>query len=188
MESREEILLRSLLRFYKSDDQHLSVVAKISRQKTIISLREMDSLVTNFSKNNKISYKLDDGRIFKMHLDYKAQLRGYSKKIFDPFCRRERIFLDFETKTPIFLKLEEINTYKNREDGIVTTIGQLNFFRWAINNNVIEYCFENKEAIDEEMENSDKKKKSKKLIKDVVKPMKELSISPTEEKVIIQFP
>ncbi len=190
--SREEALLNSLLRFYNQDPQHLNILAAISKQKTIISLREMDYTVTNYSNNNKVVYKLKNKTSFNMYLDYKCQLRGYSKKCFDPFCRRQRIFLDFETKTPRFLDDNEIDKYKLQEDGLVTTIGQLAFFRWAILNEVIDYCFNNKEKIDEEMEKNDKKKsKTKKEIsvekgKDTKKIISSTN-NPDTVKVIIQF-
>lgn len=172
--SREEALLESLLRFYNQDSQHLAILSAVSKQKTIISLREMDYTVTNYSNNNKVVYRLKDGTLFNMYLDYKCQLRGYSKKCFDPFCRRQRIFLDFETKTPIYLKDTEIDEYKKRDDGIVTTIGQLAFFRWAIQNEVIDFCFNNNVKIGEEMDSIDKKrkghlKKNKKETDDTVK-------------------
>lgn len=158
--SREEALLNSLIRFYNQNPQHLNILSVVSKQKTIISLREMDYTVTNYSNNNKVVYQLKDGTLFNMYLDYKCQLRGYSKKCFDPFCRRQRIFLDYATKTPVFLKDTQIEEYKQREDGIVTTIGQLAFFRWAILNEVIEFCFMNSEKICLEMENMDKKRKN----------------------------
>lgn len=188
--SREEALLNSLLRFYNQDSQYLNILSAISKQKTIISLREMDYTVTNYSNNNKIIYKLKDGSSFNMYLDYKCQLRGYSKRCFDPFCRRQRIFIDFDTKTPLFLDDKEIEHYKLREDGLVTTIGQLAFFRWAILNEVVDFCFNNKEKIDEEMERMDKKKikiknvdKEEKIMKNT---KKNLSTEDTV-KVIIQF-
>lgn len=201
--SREEALLNSLLRFYNQDPQHLNILAAISKQKTIISLREMDYTVTNYSNNNKVVYKLKDGTNFNMYLDYKCQLRGYSKKCFDPFCRRQRIFLDFGTKTPKFLDDKDIDKYKLREDGLVTTIGQLAFFRWAILNEVVDFCFNNKEKIDEEMEKMDKKKskgkadkkeKAEKVEKTEKKVEKKTSVKKTNRpdtsdnvKVIIQF-
>jgi len=184
IQSREEVLLKSLLRFYNQDPQYLNILSAVSKQKTIISLREMDYTVTNYSDNNKVIYKLKNGNTFNMYLDYKCQLRGYSKKCFDPFCRRQRIFIDYETKTPIFLEDSEINDYKNNIDGIVSTIGQLNFFRWAIMNEVVDFCFNNKEAIDNEMELTDKKKLKNQLI------TKNKTIPNTNDsiKVIIQFP
>jgi len=181
IQSREEVLLKSLLKFYNLDAQYLNILSAVSKQKTIISLREMDYTVTNYSDNNKVIYKLKNGNNFNMYLDYKCQLRGYSKKCFDPFCRRQRIFLDYDTKTPIFLEDSEINDYKNNDSGIVTTIGQLNFFRWAITNEVVDFCFNNKEAIDNEMEMVDKKK--------AIKADKaDKNTKPDTVKVIIQFP
>ena len=56
---------------------------------------------------------------------YKSQLKAYSKKRFDPFCRRERI--------------KFIN---HNNDEIITTAGQLNFFRWVIENNILDYISE----------------------------------------------
>jgi hypothetical protein len=184
--SREELLLNSLGRFYNQDPQYLKILSLISKQKTSISLREMDYTVTNYSNNNKVIYKLKDNSSFNMYLDYKCQLRGYSKRNFDPFCRRQRLFLDFETKTPIFLDEKEIEKYKLREDGLVTTIGQLAFFRWAILNEVVDFCFNNKEKIDEEMEKMDKKKNKAEKIKPNTAKKDIKSIDTV--KVIIQFP
>lgn len=186
--SREEALLNSLLRFYNQDPQHLNILSAISKQKTIISLREMDYTVTNYSNNNKVVYKLKDGTSFNMYLDYKCQLRGYSKKCFDPFCRRQRIFLDFKTKTPQFLNDKDIDKYKSREDGLVTTIGQLAFFKWAILNEVVDFCFTHKEKIDEEMEKMDKKKnkKEKKEKATKTKTTKTTKLTNTDKKTSIK--
>jgi len=187
--SREEALLNSLLRFYNQDPQHLNILSAISKQKTIISLREMDYTVTNYSNNNKIVYKLKDNTLFNMYLDYKCQLRGYSKRNFDPFCRRQRIYLDFATRTPEFLQDNEIDKYKLRDDGIVTTIGQLAFFRWAILKEVVDFCFTNKEKIDEEMEKNDKKKikKESQVVPTKTTKIKSKAKSSDTVKVVIQF-
>jgi hypothetical protein len=74
---------------------------------------------------------------FIVYLDYKSQLKAYSKRSFDPFCRRERIsFIDHD----------------NNE--LVTTVGQLNFFRWAIDNDILLYIRENYDVIETDMNNS----------------------------------
>jgi hypothetical protein len=57
-----------------------------------------------------------------VYSDYKSQLKAYSKKHFDPFCRRERI-----------------SFFYNTESSIITTVGQLNFFKWAIENYILDY-------------------------------------------------
>ncbi len=206
IESTEEVLLKSLLRFYKGDDGHLRDLANISGGKTIISLREMDFTVTKYSKKHKVTYTLPDGSLFNMPLDYKAQLRGHSKKKFDPFCRKgdtkdktrlERIFLDFDTITPIYLKgldKETIdNDYRSRTDGVVTNVGQLNFFKWAINNKVVEYCFKNKESIVEDMDSDTRAKKEAKKSKAKAKSEAKVKapLPPIEtglQKLVVQFP
>ena len=70
-----------------------------------------------------------------MYNDYKLNLKAYSKKRFDPFCRWERITIPFNDKY------------------IQTTIGQLNFFKWALENDVIKYIEENYDSIDNDMNN-----------------------------------
>ena len=71
---------------------------------------------------------------FKVYTDYKLKLKAYSKRRFDPFCRWERINIPYKN-----------NTY------IQTTIGQLNFFKWALENKVIDYIEEHYEIIENDM-------------------------------------
>lgn len=180
-QSKQELLLTSLLKFYGEDPKYLNTLNLISKQKTSISLREMDYTVTNYGDKNKVIYKLKNNKTFNLYLEYKNQLKAYSKKFFDPFCRRDRIFIEFNTLKIINIKKTEIDYYKDKTYGLVTTVGQLNFFRWAITNEVIDFCFKNKELIDREMESVMKKKNnSDKNISD--------KISDTSEvKVIIEF-
>ena len=97
-----------------------------------------------------------------MYIDYKLKLKAYSKKRFDPFCRWDRINIPY------------------KEDTVVqTTIGQLNFFKWALENNVISYIEKNIKAINNDMNNRNstaKNKKSKSTNK-TRKKRQELSIS-----------
>ena len=71
---------------------------------------------------------------FLVYQDYKLQLKGYSKKQFDPFCRRSRI-----------------NFYYNDKESFITTVGQLNFFRWIINNKILDYINSNLKKIEQDM-------------------------------------
>jgi hypothetical protein len=107
---------------------------------TNISLRIMDWFVTNYSKKHYTVYDIEysDGtpsKRFKVYVDYKLKLRAYSKKRFDPFCRWERINVP----------------HKNGTTYIQTTIGQLNFFKWAIENQVLRYIHENYSVIESDM-------------------------------------
>jgi hypothetical protein len=62
------------------------------------------------------------------------KLKAYSKKRFDPFCRWERISIPYDE-----------NSYME------TTIGQLNFFKWAIENKIIDYIQDNYSNIESDM-------------------------------------
>jgi len=179
--NKDIILLNSLNKFFNKK-KNMNKFLKIYNKKSKISLRLLDWFVTNFSKKNNIIYNVKTNykrkqkqniKNFIVYLEYKAQLKAYSKKQFDPFCRRERIFF----KIP--------GTY----DEIETTIGQLNFFRWAIENNILKYVDNSLEQIEDDMNNSIKKhyvqKKNKKRT--------QLSISATKQvrkhdvKIIVKF-
>ena len=93
---------------------------------------------------------------------YKLKLKAYSKKRFDPFCRWQRITIPYGI------------------DGlfIETTIGQLNFFKWAIENEVIDYIRENYKTIENDMNNRNSNSKKKKdLVSISRKKREELSVS-----------
>ena len=101
---------------------------------------------------------------FKVYVDYKLRLKAYSKRRFDPFCRWDRITIPYK---------ENLH--------IQTTIGQLNFFKWAIENDIIKYIEDNYDTIEKDMNkrNSTARKKEKKA-KKTRKKREELSISATK--------
>ena len=88
---------------------------------------------TNYAKRHNIGYIMGSQE-FMVYMSYKSQLKAYSKKLFDPFCRRERIMFSLPGT-----------------DQFVTTVGKLNFFRWAIEKNVIEYLKTNRVTVETEM-------------------------------------
>lgn len=113
---------------------------------TKLSIRLIDWFVTNYSKKNNVIYPLYDNqnnviRYFNVYSDYKSQLDGYRKKMFDPFCRKRRI--------PF---------YYTNDKCLITTIGQLNFFKWALSNKVLEYINTNYNIINQDMIESSKNK------------------------------
>lgn len=146
--NREETLVNFLLTYYRNK---MPLLRDIVYQNTPLSLRLLDWLVTNYSKKYNIIYPLykSNGEViyFNIYLDYKNQLKAYSKKYFDPFCRQRRIIIDINT-----LKWKEYNPDVIREDKeIVTTVGQLNFFKWVIENKIYEYAINNITLIDSDM-------------------------------------
>ena len=98
-----------------------------------MSLRLIDWFVTNYAKQHNISY-IHKQQDFFVYIDYKNQLKAYSKKLFDPFCRRERILFQM-----------------NNIPAFITTVGKLNFFRWAIEKGVIDYIKLNLATVEKEM-------------------------------------
>ena len=98
-----------------------------------ISLRLVDYFVTNYSKKMNTSYMLN-GKHFLVYFNYKRELNAYSKRLFDPFCRRERIMFQAQGV-----------------EQFVTTVGQLNFFRWFIEKDILSYIDGNREMIEKDM-------------------------------------
>jgi hypothetical protein len=153
--SKEELLIKKLLEFY-SKPQYLNIFINIVEQGTMISLRLLDWFSTNYSKVTR-TYIND----IDIHSDYKDQLKGYKKQFFDPFCRRQRIFVMSETgdirnplKGNLNLNYKPIKNYEEflgNSKGIVTTVGQLNFFRWCIERNIIGYILNNLQTIETNM-------------------------------------
>lgn len=157
--SKTDVLTDTLLNFFK-DESNLETLSSIVNKNTKISLRILDWLVTNYSKKNNCTIeKFENGNLvaFKIYLDYKNQLRAYSKSNFDPFCRKNRLILDPDTMTIV-------NDFINSRC-FYTTIGQMNFFRWLIKNDIINYLLVNLDRIERDMldvSNENKKKINKK--------------------------
>ena len=164
--TQNELLLKNLLNFYNTSNTTLSVdninaiddsgdsgekdddnknnkvtftnmdkMLRVINGDSRISLRIIDWFATNYAKKYYTVYQIQDSDSrFKVHNDYKLKLKAYSKKRFDPFCRWDRITVPYK-------------------DGIhiQTTIGQLNFFKWAIENSVIDYIEQNYDSIEKDM-------------------------------------
>ena len=143
MENKSQKLL-GFLKAYYNDVDKLQIVldvihtpSKIEMDNNKLSLRLIDWLVTNYSKSLNIVYEFN-GKSFNMHQSYKNMLKAYSKKMFDPFRRHNRVYIDCAVLQSKLLE---------------TTVAQLTFFKWAIENNVITYALEHKKLIKTHMDN-----------------------------------
>jgi len=139
MISQQNWLLSELLVFYQNKE-YLEIVKKIvNREFTVsnsgkkISIRIVNWFVTNYAKQHFTVYE-NDGERFFVWTRFRSAEDGYSKEMFDPYCRKDRIIIPYDETTQI-----------------VTTIGQLNFFKWAIMNKVIDYIVENYDDITKDM-------------------------------------
>lgn len=180
--TQNDLLLNNLMEFYKNEE-YLDKMLKIITGDSKISLRIVDWFATNYAKKYYTLYSTEDDfgnlKRFKVYFDYKLKLKAYSKRRFDPFCRWERITIPYKG-----------------DKYIETTIGQLNFFKWAIENKVIGYIEENYETIEKDMNTRNSTSKRKELKIDNSKTRKkreELSISATksikkeEVEIVVQF-
>lgn len=166
--TQNELLMKNLMEFYENRD-NLHKMMCIINGESKISLRIVDWFVTNFAKKYYTVYekpvKPESSEMmrFKVYNDYKLKLKAYSKKRFDPFCRWERISIPYDN-----------------EKYMETTIGQLNFFKWAIENNIVDYIKNNYDAIESDMNSRNSTSKNKASLEDNTKTRKkreELSVS-----------
>jgi len=128
IECKPEMVIASLQKFYAGHPEIEKVITYLNGEAPL-SLRIIDWFVTKYSRKNFIRYPLN-GHEFIVYLSYKGQLKAYSKQYFDPNCRRERIMF-------------QIPGY----EAFMTTIGKLNFFRWALDSNILEYIEAHEEEI-----------------------------------------
>jgi len=166
--TQNDLLLNNLLNFYSSNTNtsidnndtidnvnndinskceftNMDRMLRVINGQSKISLRIIDWFATNYAKKYYTVYQIQNSNNrFKVYNDYKLKLKAYSKKRFDPFCRWERITVP----------------YKNGVH-IQTTIGQLNFFKWAIENSVIDYVEQNYDAIEKDMNGRNSSAKNK---------------------------
>lgn len=168
----QELLLTSLTDYYNNNPDKKQILKDIINGQHKLSLRLIDWLVTHYAKTNNTFYWIhkNDNQVYEtyptqftdisdckslrkvsLYLDYRAQLKSYSKVHFDSFRRHNRItfVLDLQNETNF----------------IETTVGQLNFFRWAFSNNVITYALNNYDKIYQNMigNNTYNKQKIKKI-------------------------
>ena len=185
--TQNDLLLKNLMIFYNTqDNDNLDKMLRIITGESKISLRIVDWFATNYAKKYYTLYVIDQtvenvARRFKVYDDYKLKLKAYSKKRFDPFCRWDRISIPYK-------------------DGncIETTIGQLNFFKWALENKVVDYIEQNYDTIEKDMNNRNSTSKRKELLlvgdnSKTRKKREELSISATKSikkekvEIVVQF-
>lgn len=171
IEGKHDVLLKSLEKFY-DDSATFETFQHVVTGQTRMSLRVLDWLVTNYSKKKNVVYTTrvgDRDVAFNLFLEYKSALKGFSKRLMDPFCRRGRV------------------SFK----GVETTCGQLNFFRWAITYGVLDYATQHHDDIENDMLASiqhrygkagDASSKRKELSKAAIK-----SCTATTVKVVVKF-
>ena len=165
----ELAILEKNKNFFSTNKKYVESMLKIINRDSDISIRILDWFVANYSKKNNTFYRIIiNGRnsLFYVNNEYKNQLKGYSKHYFDPFCRKKKV----------------IYTYKENKEVIRfnSSIGQLNFFQWAIRNKIIVYVQKHINEIRNDMIKTFKLAKKKKLEAEKEAEKAELEVSEPE--------
>jgi hypothetical protein len=136
IETKSDLLLKTLKTYFTED--RFKIVLPIITGNSKISLRVIDWFVTNYSKKNQIIYKIkeyDEECYINIHNHYRSQLNAYGKKYIDPFCRG---------KERILFKVSDSQC-------IMSNLGQINFFKWALQYKVLDYIDTNYSTIVKDM-------------------------------------
>lgn len=164
LKRRQDSLLKTLKEFYKNET-YMKMLVDIVDKEGELSRRLLDFLCTNYAKKHDIMYYLCDSQgkkyPFHIHIQYRNQLKAYSKLLFDPFRRHERIFIPCSLCP---------------ENKLETTVAQLNFFKWAIEYKVIDWVTDknNLKKVENDMASTTVSRK-KEREKESEKKRKELS-------------
>jgi len=150
--------------FKKCPIEMIKKMVDIINADSIISLRVLEWVVTKSNKK-AVNIKIGNNEYFSINIMYKAQLKSYKKKNFDPFRRDRKFYYNYDS-----------NDDNKR---VLTTLGQLNFFKWAVSNNIIDYVEKHYEDINRSMINYNKEEKVKKT----EKKKKKVEIITTKTKI-----
>lgn len=141
----DEVLLDSVLGWYNDQSSRVDSFLAIVERKNGMSLRVIDWLVTNFSKTTSVVLEIN-GVPRDLYRDYQKNLSAYNKRNMDPFARRNKITI-------------MVFGDKARK----STVGQLNFFRWFITNDVGSFLQKNKRAVENDMKVAESRSRESKI-------------------------
>ena len=133
--SQEKYIIKSITKNFYNDRHNLDILENIIMPESHngISLRILDYFQNNYAKENNVI--IDGVNVYK---EYKLILKGYQKKCFDPFSRGPAIKLYKKDLSYVWCQ-EPLNGPKVTDEYIITAIRQLNFFKWCIENKILDY-------------------------------------------------
>jgi len=142
VDTKLSLLMKNLTEFYK-EQKYIDEIKSIVDQNSVISLRILDWFITNYSKKFRTLIKKDNNNV-DVYMNYKLMLKSFSKKHFDPFCRKNKMFFYYTEDETQFIE---------------TSCGQLCFFKWCFENDILNYVKEHLNIIEQDMKSSLKVKK-----------------------------
>lgn len=137
LDIRSRTILCCCIRWYFQDEDRCNCLLTILQRKAGYSLRIIDWMVTNYCKRNPLTI-LYNGNPISVHSDYERHLSVYNKRYYDPFARREKIQLNI------------------LGCNVITTVGQLNFFKWFIERKLDSLVKDHQAAIEQDMKQGPK--------------------------------
>ena len=159
--------VNNLLKEYNIND--INFINKfLNKNDKKISLRLIDWFVTNYCKKKKISLQVKNGNkleYINIYDSYKSNLKAFSKQVFDPFRRKNQIIMNYVKNSNNSYNITFSKNINKTNNYINTTIGQLNFFKWIIQNNIYHYIKDYRVKIENDMIISQKENNKKKLDK-----------------------
>ncbi len=154
---KSDILYKTLYDFYKVKKNFATLIRilggyKGSKQKKIVSLRIIEWFCYKYAEKYNVCYELN-GKQFNVYQSYRNQLKSYKKEYLDPFKRKKtrtrKKILALSNNSQQLTETDFEFTMHNKT--ILTTLAQLNFFRWIIKNNILEYILANVNKIRDDM-------------------------------------
>jgi uncharacterized protein (UPF0216 family) len=141
---RQQLIEINKTNFYTKDENIRKVVQLNDENSDAPRLRAYDWAVTNYAKGHPKSMLLQKkgqrATIVDPNLSYEGELRRHHRLLFDPFRRGTHIFFEI--------------------DGLIhrTTVGQLTFIKWCMENEVDQYVENNLVDIRQHMSSASRKK------------------------------
>lgn len=126
MRIMEELYMRNVIIYFQSNYQSLIHLMDILFGNVKYSISIIEWVILNYSDKNNICINGD----YYIYKEYKAALKKYSKKFFDPFSRGKKISFEYA-----------------KDKHIITSVCQLNFFYWVFENKIITYIEDNIDAL-----------------------------------------
>lgn len=130
--ARLKLLLKKLIAYYENGEFERTVLPIINNRDPLPAC-DLDWLVTNYSKEFPVIYPNPENASqppINVHESYEHYEKNWKKELFDPFQRGPRIYYR--------------DSDGNQHE---TTIGQLNFFMWAIKFGVLDWAIRHKHEI-----------------------------------------
>lgn len=173
--TQDNLLFSCLMNYYKNEE-NMAKFLRIIQGNSPVSLRVIDWFVTNYAKKydtcilNPEKKNIKEQR-FEVYQQYKRELKANNKSKFDPFCRRDRKKMHYQD-----------DMY------VETTLGQLNFLKWVLDNKIVEYIEDHFQVINNDMKTRGSMSKRKEMIEKngansatkTRKKREELSVSATK--------